>query len=180
MRRPKESSSISKHRGAGATCISTQITPTSTSRVPEMTRSISLTSPSWRSWAGALPRRMQGPLESRATRHLRAEPERIVPVGDRYGPERHHPDRRAFVRPRDDRRRKTLYVADSLAGAIHVVDVNGHKVTGSVTLDRTPSGVVIDDSPGQRTGVGGVSHHPRRTRVPAFSATADHSFVPED
>jgi YVTN family beta-propeller protein len=66
----------------------------------------------------------------------------------------------------------TLYVADSFGGAIHVVDVKGHKVTGSIPLDRTPSGIVIDDSPSRGgTGVRRVLRHLLRTRVPAFVAT---------
>jgi YVTN family beta-propeller protein len=53
----------------------------------------------------------------------------------------------------------TLYVADSFAGAIHIVDVKGHKVTASIPLDRTPSAVVIDDSPGRTTGVRRMLRH---------------------
>src|SRR5262249_49021050 len=44
---------------------------------------------------------------------------------------------------------KILYVADSLADAIHVIDMKGHKVVaGSIPLDRRPSGIVVDDQPG--------------------------------
>jgi YVTN family beta-propeller protein len=75
---------------------------------------------------------------------------------------------------------KTLYVADSLGGAIHIVDVSGHKVTGSISLDRTPLGVVIDDSPARRTGVGRVLNHLLRTRLPAFAAATDSGLVPEE
>jgi YVTN family beta-propeller protein len=65
----------------------------------------------------------------------------------------------------------TLYVADSFGGAIHVVDVKDRKVTGSIPLDRTPSGVVIDSWPGRGTGIRSLLHHLLRTRVPAFMAT---------
>jgi YVTN family beta-propeller protein len=65
----------------------------------------------------------------------------------------------------------TLYVADSFAGAIHIVDVKDHEVTGSIPLDRTPSGIIIDDSPAQAgSGVRRVLHHLLR-RVPAFAGT---------
>src|SRR5262249_9992758 len=70
----------------------------------------------------------------------------------------------------------TLYVADGFAGAIHVVDVKAHKMSGSISLDRTPSGVVIDDAPGRRTGVGRLLRHLLRTRVPAFAGTADNGL----
>jgi YVTN family beta-propeller protein len=70
----------------------------------------------------------------------------------------------------------TLYVADSFGGAIHIVDAKGHKVIGSIPLDRTPSGVVIDDSP--RRGTGRVLRHLLRTRVPAF-ATTDNGLGPK-
>jgi YVTN family beta-propeller protein len=68
----------------------------------------------------------------------------------------------------------TLYVADSFAAAIHVVDVKGHKVTGSIPLDRTPSCVVIDNSPGR--GVGRLLRHLLRTRVSAFAGTTDNGL----
>jgi YVTN family beta-propeller protein len=41
--------------------------------------------------------------------------------------------------------KETLYVADSFADAIYVIDMKGYKVTGSIPLDQRPSGVVIDD-----------------------------------
>lgn len=72
-----------------------------------------------------------------------------------------------------------LYVADSFGGAIHVVDVKGHKVTGSIPLDRTPSAIVIDDSPVRAgTSVRRVLHHLLRW-VPAFAGTTDSGLVPE-
>jgi YVTN family beta-propeller protein len=66
----------------------------------------------------------------------------------------------------------TLYVADRFAGAIHVVDVKGRKVAGSIRLDRTPSGIVIDDSRRRGRGVGRVLRHLLRTRLAAFAGTS--------